>query len=134
MPQIGTVVLTDRESTPVDHSFLPYGEDANGVWSLRESSGTPIADNILTLARHRTPNRVKTELRFTFPVAQNEIIDGVSTPKIVRTARARVELDFDITSNTQERDNVVGMVRSALSSDANRIVIDKTIVDNEGVW
>lgn len=132
MPQIGNLVLTDRKTTPVAHTFTPAGEDANGVWSVRESSGTPITDRTASLSLKKTPTRYKPELRFSFPVGAEETINGVTRQIVLRTARARIEFDFDAASTEAERKDVVGMVQSAL--DDSKALTNDMIVKLEHVY
>lgn len=43
MPAVANIVLADAQGTPVNHTFLPLGPDASGVWWFEDqSSATPI--------------------------------------------------------------------------------------------
>lgn len=128
MPQLQTLVLTDRATTPVNHTFTPRDIQGN-VATVAESTGVPIGDNRVTVSLGKTAsNRYKPTVKFTFPVMAS--VDGVST--VVRTAYAELTLSFDNTSTEAERNNVVGMVQSALA--ANKPLIHDTIVKLEGVY
>lgn len=131
MPAIGPVVLNDRKATPVAHTFVPNGE-SNGVWALRESSGIPIADNIVTVRLNETPSRVKANLWFTFPVVVTETVNGVSRSVIDHTARAKVEFDFSNLSTEAERKDVVGMVYNSLAS--SQTMLNDVIVKLQQVY
>lgn len=133
MAQLQNLVLTDRAATPVNHTFVP--EKIEGaVASVVESSGIPIGNNRVSISISRTKDngRYKPSIRFTFPVVQTEIINGVSRPAVVRTAYADLSFTFDPTSTTQERKDVVGMVQSAL--DASKALTNNTIVNLENVY
>lgn len=41
MPQIGNIVINDGASTPVQHTFVPIGKDANGVFWWEQSTPAP---------------------------------------------------------------------------------------------
>jgi hypothetical protein len=109
MPAMTSVVLTDGEAT--DHTFVPRGFDANNVATLVKSSGVPIANERLTISRPRTQQgREKAVFRMTIPVVQNATVDGITQPRVVRTAYADVTFSFEETSTATERENVRKMV------------------------
>lgn len=132
MPQIGNIVLTDRAATPVDHTFVPR-DIVNGVATCVEATGIPIGENRVAMKLTRTQSgRYKPTLNFTLPVVQNETINGVVKPAVVRTAYAEVTFNFDGTSSLQERKDAVGMVMEALSADTT--VIDGLLTKLENVY
>lgn len=132
MPQLQNLVLADRESTPVNHTFVPAGIQGN-VATLVESTGTPAADSKLTLGWATTTNgRRKSTMRFTFPIVQNETINGIVMPKVVRSSYVEVSFSFDPTSTEQERKNVVGMTQAALLPGA--VLVNDTVVKLQGVY
>lgn len=132
MPQLTNLVLTDRESTPVDHTFVPRGIDG-GVATVVESNGVPIGNNTVTISMRRTPtNRYKAVLKGQFPVVQTQTINGVSTPVVVRTSNVELSFNFDATSTEQERKNVVGMIQSAL--DSSESLTNGVFTKLEGVY
>lgn len=133
MPQLQTLVLTDRKATPVAHTFLPR-EIRENVGVVVESTGTPIGDPRVTvsLGRPTAQGRYKPSLRFTFPVVQTQTVNGVSAPVVVRTAYASVDFSFDGTSTEAERNDVMGMVQDALA--ASKVLIHDTVVKLQGVY
>lgn len=133
MPQLQTLVLKDRAATPVEHTFIPR-DIVNGTGTVAESSGIPLGDNrvAINLNRRSATGRFKPSVNFTFPVVQNQVVNGVSIPIVVRTAYATVTFNFDATSSEAERNNVVGMVQNALGAD--KPLINDTIVKLQGVY
>jgi hypothetical protein len=132
MPQLNPLVLKDRKATPVNHTFTPR-DIVDRVGTVAESSGLPLGDNRVAVTLVRTPsNRYKPAVKFTFPVLATETINGVSMPKIVRTAYADLTFNFDASSNEAERNDIVGMVQSAL--DADKTLINDVIVKLQGVY
>lgn len=131
MSQLTSVVLTDRATTPVDHTFVPT-DITGGVGTLTESSGVPVGDSRLTIGLKRSNDRCKPELRLTIPVVQTQTVNGISTPVVVRTAYATVSFNFASTSTTEERNNTVGMIMDALAT--SQTMITDTIVDLEGIF
>ena len=114
MPQIANLVLKDRAATPVNHTFVPR-DIVNGVATLVESTGVPIGDKRLTISLNRTQaGRVKVILKGMFPVVQDQTINGITAPVVVRTAYANIEFSFDGTSTEQERKDAVGQMSDAL--------------------
>lgn len=118
MPQLQNLVLTDRAGTPANHTFVPR-DIVGGIATVVESSGVPLGDKRVTLGLRRTTEngRYKATLKFAFPTVVTETINGVSSPKVVRTAYVDVDFTFDPTSTEQERKDVVGMVQSAFDAD-----------------
>lgn len=132
MPQLQNLVLTDRAATPVAHTFTPRSIDS-GVAMVVESSGIPIGDNRVTISSTRTTaGRYKVKLQYTFPVLVNETINGVSTPKVARSAYPDISFSFDSTSTEAERNNVVGMVMDSLGT--GKVLVNDTVVKLQGVY
>lgn len=116
MPQLASLVLTDRAATPVNHTFTPL-DIQSGVGVVVESSGVPIGDRRFSVALNKTSqNRYKPSLRLTVPVVQDATINGITKPTVVRTAYADITFNFDPSSTEQERKDVVGMLQSSLDS------------------
>ncbi|DAD50953.1 coat protein [ssRNA phage SRR6255733_1] len=116
MPQLQNIAVADRESIPVTHTFVPR-DIIDGVGTVVETSGTPIGENTLSVSLRKTPQgRYKATLKGKFPVVQNQTINGVISPVVVRTSYAEVIFNFDATSSEQERKNIVGMIYGSLAS------------------
>lgn len=132
MPALTSLVLTDRESTPVNHTFVP-DDRVGGVGVLVESTGVKLGDSKFTLSSRKTANgRHRATLKLEIPRVENAVIDGLSVPKVVRTAYATVELSFSDASTTQERKNLVGMLEDSLKS--AKTMVNAVIVDLEGIY
>nr|UUW21434.1 MAG: coat protein [Hangzhou fiers-like virus 1] len=116
MPQLIAVSIPDGTN---DHTFAPRGIDTNGVATLVESTGVPIADRRLTVQRSRTSQgREKVTFKFTIPVIVNATVNGVTQSQITRSAYADVVFSFDGTSTTAERAALRNMVVNLLASSA----------------
>lgn len=131
MPQLQNLVLTDRAGTPVNHTFTPKGKP-NGIAQVVKSDGVPIGDWIYTIGTRKSADRRKVTLKLAVPVVETQTVNGIDTPKIVRTSYVNMEFNFAATSTTQERANVVGMAASSL--DASKVLVDSVLVDLEEVW
>jgi hypothetical protein len=132
MPQLQNVVLTDRESTPVDHTFTPR-DIVNGLGTVVETAGIPVGEKQLQVALNRTSSgRYKGVLKFKVPVVQTQTVNGIDTPTVVRTSFVDFNVTFDPTSTEQERADVIGMFASALA--ANKTLINDTLVKLQGVY
>lgn len=116
MPQLANLVLTDRAGTPVNHTFIPRDIVGN-VASVVESTGVPVGDKRVTLSLRNTGNgNYVVSLKLVFPVVNDQTINGVTTPVVVRTAYADLDLKFSATSTLQERKDMVGQLASALDA------------------
>lgn len=132
MAKLQTLVLKDRQTAPADHTFLP--RDIRGsVGEVVESSGVPIGESRFSISLRKTPNgRYKSTLKLVVPVVQNETVSGIVRPVVVRTSYATIDFDFDSSSTTEERNDFVGMLQSALSAD--KVLVNDTIVNLQGVY
>jgi len=133
MPQLQNLSVLDRTSpTPVEHIFVPR-DIVNGVATLVESTGIPIGNKLFSISLRTTPDgRYKATVKMTIPVVQTQTVNGVSTPVVVRTSRFSATFDYDPTSSTQERTDLVGMVKSCL--DTADPLTHGVLVDLQGVY
>lgn len=132
MPQLQNIVLTDRAATPVNHTYTPR-DIVGGVAEVVESTGVPIGDNRFTVSLKETAQgRFKGVLKGQFPIVQNQTINGVTTPVVVRTSYCTVEFSFDKSSTEQERKDCVGLMQSSL--DASKTLVNDSIVKLQGVY
>lgn len=132
MPQLQNLVLTDRATTPVNHTFTPRDVVAN-VGTVEESTGVKIGDKLFSISVRKTPNgRHRVALRLSIPVVVDETINGVVTPVVARTSFANVEFTFDPTSSTQERKDMVGMLQSAF--DPSKLLVNDAVIGLQGIY
>lgn len=132
MPQLQSIVLTDRTPvTPVNFTFDPRDID-KGVGAVINSSGVPIGDKRLTVSMKKTGTRYKGELRLTLPVIATETINGVSRPVVIRTSYVTLDVTFDEKSTEQERNDAIGMMYSALAT--SKTLVNDTLVKLQGVY
>lgn len=123
MPTMSTVVLADRETTPVNHSFVANNV-VNGVAYLRNraASGVPIEDKVLSISSRQAGKRDKDKLVLTVPIVQTQTVNGISTPVVVRNGGFEINFFFDVTATDQERKNIMGMAYSLLGTLQSQIV------------
>lgn len=132
MSELNNVVINDGAATPVAHTFKPRNV-ADGIATLVESTGVPLADKRLTLSIQRTAqSRAKPTIKLVSPVVQDATVNGVTKPTIVRTAYADITFNFDPSSSTQERKDVVAQIRNLLADD--QTMAKALLVDLEDIW
>lgn len=132
MPQLQNVIIADRTPvTPVNLTFVPR-DIVGGVGEVVNNAGTPIGEKRLTVSVKRTGTRFKGEVRLTLPVVVTETINGVSSPKVVRTNYINLSTSFDEASTEQERNDAVGLMANALLP--AKVLINDALVKNEGVY
>jgi len=132
MPQLQNLVLTDRAATPVNHTFTPR-DIVSGLGTVTESSGVPIGENRVQVALVKTTSgRYKGTLKMQLPVVQTEVINGISVPKVIRTAYADLTVTFDGSSTEQERKDAIGMLASAL--DSSKVLVNDAFVKLQGIY
>jgi len=132
MPQMQSLVLTDRASTPVNHTFQPRNVRGD-VGEVVETTGVPLGDSRATISLVKTTTgRYKAVFKVEVPVVQNATINGIVTPQVVRKAYAECMFSFDASSSEQERNDIVGMLASGLAT--TKPLIHDTIVKLQGVY
>lgn len=132
MAQLQNLVLKDRKATPSDHTFVPR-DIRDNVGEVVESTGVPVGESRFTISLRKTSNgRYKSTLKLVVPVVQNQTVNGIVTPVVVRTSYVTVDFDYDARSTTDERNNFVGMIADALKAD--KVLVHDTIVNLQGVY
>ncbi len=131
MAQLTSLVLKDREATPVSHTFTPQ-EIRDNVAILVNSNGVPVGNERVGVSLRYTGNRYKAVLTLTAPTVVTETVNGVASPTVARTAYAEVHFSFPNTSTLQERKNVVGMTADALSS--NQAMLNALFTELQNVY
>jgi hypothetical protein len=132
MPALQTVTVNDRTPvTPVAHVFTPK-DVSSGAGLVVNSTGVPVSDEKLTVQMKKSGKLYRGKLTLTDPVVATETINGISTPKLVRTAYATLDVTFDELSTTQERTDLIGMLANALATSVT--LVHKALVDLEGVY
>jgi hypothetical protein len=116
----------------VAHTFTPRNIEG-GVGTVVESTGVPIGDKRVTVSLNKTSTgRYKAVLKGVFPVVQDQVVNGITSPTVVRTAYSEIHFAFDERSTEQERKDVVGMMESALKATSN--LTNGVFVSLEGIY
>jgi hypothetical protein len=115
------LVINDRAATPVAHTFSPDGDDANGVHVFSEKTSVPAGNPRFTANLRRVNGKYRTTLRFQIPVVQTQVINGVSSPVVVRTAYSEFSTVVDELSTDQERKDLVGLMANTLAAAQTQI-------------
>lgn len=131
MPQLTQVVLKDRMTTPVDHTFSPQDLRDN-VGILVNTQGVPVGNERLGVSLRYTGKRYKATVTLACPVVVTETVNGVSKPSVARTAYAEVVFTYDNTSTLQERQNIVGMLANALAG--NQPMLNSVLTELQSVY
>lgn len=131
MPALQNLVLTDRATTPVNHTLVPR-DIIGGVATVVETNGVAIGEPTYSISNRRTAGKVKSRAVLTVPIVQTEVINGISAPKIVRKAIVDATFTFDLGSTEQERKDAVGMFMSSL--DPTKVLVNDTIVKQQGLY
>jgi len=131
MAQAASIVVNDRESTPVAHTYAPRSITPD-LATFVETGTVPIGERKLTLSSRKSGSNYRVRVKLVSPVLVNETINGVSVPTVPRVSYADVTFTFADTSTLQERKNLVGMFANALA--ASQTVVDGTVTGLEGIW
>lgn len=135
MGAVNSIVLTDGAATPATHTHLPSYKEGGELFVFRESTGVPLADNVITVRSRKTAaGKYKTSLGLAKPIVQTQTINGISQPVVVRTAYANLDFTFDATSTQQERKDIVFEIASLFAGGTNAWFVDAHLVNNEGIF
>lgn len=115
------LVLKDRAGTPVSHTFTPDGDDQNNVHAYSEKTGVPAGYSRFTASLDTKGKNIRARLKLSVPITANQVINGITTPTVVRTSYAEVSFTFDPLSSVQERSDVVGMTLDSLLASQTQI-------------
>jgi len=107
MPAFSSISVNNRELIPEAVVFAPQSNDG-GIAAFRNSSGVPVGDKLITIGVRRTSEKVFIRVKVKDPIVVDETINGVTQPKVARTAYADVTFSFAVSSTLQERQNIVG--------------------------
>lgn len=126
------LVINDRATTPVAHTFSPDGDDTNGVHIFTEKTGVPAGDSRYTASLRRSNGKYKANLKLSLPVVQTQTVNGVSAPVIVRTAYVELTATFDALSTDQERKDAIGLMANSLLPAQTQI--NSLLTGLENIW
>lgn len=128
----GNLVLTDRNATPVAHTFTPDGDDVNGVHLYSEKVTVPAGNPRFSAKLARSNGKVRSTLRLQVPVVVTTTSSGVESFVISRTAFVEVNCTFDELSTEQERKDAIGMIASSLA--ASEAQINGLLTQATDIW
>lgn len=130
MPVLQNLVLADRATTPVNHTFTPY--DRNGqMVVVSEYTGSDIGNRRFVVEWRKSSGKSHRKGTLFNPVVVNETINGVVVQKLSRRAIAKWEFIFDDLSTEQERKDTVGMLMASL--DSTKALLNDFLVKGEAI-
>lgn len=127
MGQLASITLNDGTS---DLVFKPAGIDSNNVATLVNSDGVIVKDKSLTVSARLSAQRRKTTTKVVLPVVQEETINGIVSPKGVRTSYVRIDTDFSVYATTAEREQAINLAINAVRN----ALIKAVIVNNDTLY
>lgn len=133
MPNLQNLVLRDRATTPVDHTFTPRGKEGQDGGRVVKAGVTSIGDYHFTISPRTTPGgRRKVDIGLTLPVVQTKVENGVTSYVVTRVARGSMTFDFAPDSTDQEIKDLVGMLQSSL--DTSKVLVNDVLIKRENVF
>lgn len=130
MPELTTITVNDRETTPVAHTFIPSRSLPEGVSVFLRSGDSPSGREKLTISLRSAEEKSKVRIVFAIPTVVDETINGIVRKSVLRTAYADLTLTYDNLSTLQERKNLVGMLANLLASSQTAVDGVVTQLDN----
>lgn len=133
MPALQSLVLTDRQTTPVNFTLTPLSEvDGVATVGAADASGVAISQKRVSLSRRASGGRIRNTMKFRFPTMVTEIINGVSNPSVAREAYIDVTFNFSDLHTEAERNDIVGMFASAFAT--TKALVHDTLVKDQNIW
>lgn len=132
MPAFTSIVLTDAETTPVNHTLVPKTKVPVATVAQADSTGAAITEKRLTVGRRVSGERVRTTIKLRIPTVFTETVNGVAWPKVAREGFVDCTFNLSKDHTVQERKNIVAMFASALAS--GKVLTFDTITKDEDVW
>lgn len=145
MAAASNIVLADAQATPVNHTFIPLGPDANGVWWFEDqSAASPIGYNRISVELKRPLNgkqgedsskrvaRVKVGVHTPkLETLSNSTVSGISpAPTVSYIPRCNVEFILPERMALQDRKDLRKYVQYVLA-DTNVV---NAIENLQGIW
>lgn len=132
MPALSSIVVNDRATTPVAHTFVPRAPKGDTAIYV-ESTGIPVGDRRFSMqVRKLNSGKYYCKLALANPVLVTETINGVAVPKLARTSYGTVEFTFDGYSTEQERKDTIGLLANALAASVTQV--NDSFTKLEGVY
>jgi hypothetical protein len=99
-------------------TLVPNLIDQNGVAHYVEAGSTSLADLKASVSLKRTApnNRGKFTFKVSLPTVATETINGVASPKLLRTCYAELTMTCEASSTAQERGDLLRIVLNALGT------------------
>lgn len=134
MPSLQPLVITDRQATPVNRTLNPSGSAGPGIGvvALADASGAAVTERRFSIGQRRSSDRVRTTMKYQVPAIVTEVINGVSTPKVMRVAYVDMTFNFHNTHTEAERNDITGEVASMLSP--SKVLVNDTVVKGQSVF
>lgn len=133
MPNLQSLVLTDRQATAVNHTLNPVKEtDGVGTVAATDATGALITEKRFSIGTRRTNGRTRSTMKLRVPVVVTEVINGANYPKVVREAFVDCTFTFSDDSTEAERNDVVGMFASALMT--TKPLVHDVLVKGQSIW
>lgn len=145
MAAAANIVLADAQATPVNHTFIPLGPDANNVWWFEDQSAVaPIGYNRISISLVRPIGakqgedsskriaRVKIGLHTPkLETVSNNTVSGIApAPTVSYIPRCNVEFILPERSTAQDRKDLRKFVQYVLA-DANVLYAVELL---QGMW
>lgn len=125
------LILTDRATTPANHTFVPSG-DKGDVHIFEEKTEVAAGNPNFTISLRKGTSRFTAVIRMAIPVVQTQVINGISNPVVVRTTYIDFKVTYADTSLLQERKDAIGMFTSSLG--ASQTQVDDLLTKLTDMW
>lgn len=124
MPAIGTVAISDGQSTPVSHSFDPVTTTGNESRYADRSGGIAAGYPLLQISQKDPSNgsrNFRMQFNIVLPTVVTDPVSGANT--VTRTARFNGEFVLPEGSVLQERKDILAFAKNLLANAVTTAVV-----------
>lgn len=117
MATFANVVVNDRETSPVAHTFVATSRPSGDSILLKESGIVPAGDSIMLARVQRMPDgSYRCRLNTKIPVLGTRVADGITSYEVLDEANLETIIRFSARSTLQFRKNAIGIHANALAA------------------
>lgn len=124
MPAIGTLTISDGQSTPVSHSFEPVLTTGNDSKYADRSGGIPMGYPLVLLSQKDPQNgsrNYRMQFNIVLPTVETDAVTGQNVVR--RTARFNGEFVLPEGSSLQERKDILAYAKNLLANAVTTAVV-----------
>lgn len=130
MAVAASIVVNDRATTPVAHTFVPRLPGL-GSHTFVEGNSVPLGSSTMSYKWREANGQFYIRFASFIPIMVMETINGVSVPRVIRNSFVETNARFSNLSLEQERKDHMGIHTNALA--AGQAMANAAFISLEGI-